>query len=68
MVFATEPFEKLLKVMLRSRQASEAIAVVLKGNPEYLEPAALAGVADRALDEAVQRLTTGRGNLDKLIE
>ena len=68
MVFATEPFEQLLMVMLRAREAPEAIAVVLKGNPEYLEPSALTELADRALDEAVQRLTTGRGNLGKLVE
>lgn len=68
MVLATEPFEKLLKVTLRARQAPDTLGVVLKGNPEYLAPDALAGVADRALDEAVQRLTTGRGDLGKLIE
>ena len=68
MVLATEPFEKLLKVTLHARQAPDTLGVVLKGNPEYLAPDTLAAVADRALDEAVRRLTTGRGNLGKLIE
>ena len=67
-MLATEPFEKLLQVTLHARQAPYALGVVLKGNPEYIAPDALAGVADRALEEAVTRLTTGRGNLGKLIE
>ena len=68
MVFATEPFLQLLKVTLRARGAPEALAVVLKGNPEYLDPAALAALADKALAAAVHRLTTGRGNIDELLE
>jgi hypothetical protein len=67
-VFATEAFRQLLKVTLRARGAPEEIAVVLKGNPEYFEPSVLAALADRTLDEAVRRLTTGRGEIDNLVE
>jgi len=67
-VFATEPFRQLLKVTLRARHAPDALALVLKGNPEYLEPAALAALADKALDAAMDRLTTGRGDIDELLE
>ena len=46
-VFATEPFRQLLKVTLRARHAPETLALVLKGNPEYLEPSALTVLADK---------------------
>ena len=68
MVLATEAFRQLVKVMLRGRQAPETLALVLKGNPEYLEPSVLAAQADNALDAAVLRLTTGRGDIDTLLE
>ena len=59
MVLATEPFVKLLTVMLRARQAPDAIAVVIKGNPEYLDAPAVGPLADRVLDEVVRRLAGG---------
>jgi len=58
-VLATEPFVKLLTVMLRARQAPDAIAVVIKGNPEYLDAPAVGPLADRVLDEVVRRLAGG---------
>jgi hypothetical protein len=67
-VVATEPFRQLLKVTLRARGAPEALAVVLKGNPERLDPEALAVLADKALDAAVRRLTAGSGDIDELLE
>jgi len=67
-VLATEPFRTLLMVTLRARQAPETLAVVLKGNPEYLEPSVLSSLAERVLDEAVQRLTTGSGDPARLLE
>ena len=57
-MLATEAFQKLLMVTLHARQAPATLAVVLKGNPEFLQPAALEELADTALREAVQRLTT----------
>ena len=41
---------------MRARQAPAALAIVLKGNPEYLERTQLDSLADKALDEAMQRL------------
>jgi len=67
-VVAAEAFRKLLAVTLRARQVPDVMAVVVKGNPEYLEPSALDSLADSVLDETVQRLTTGRGDIGKLIE
>lgn len=55
-------------VTLRARHAPETLAVMLKGNPEYLEPTALTTLAEKVLQEAVQRLTTGSGDAGRLIE
>jgi hypothetical protein len=55
-------------VTLRARRAPETLAVVLKGNPEYLDPPALAALADNVLRETVRRLTTGSGDAGKLLE
>jgi hypothetical protein len=55
-------------VTLRARQVPEVMALIVKGNPEYLEPSALEALADNILDEAVRRLTTGCGDAGKLIE
>ena len=68
MVIAAEAFRKLLAVTLRARQVPDAMAVVLRGNPEYLEPSALDALAANVLGEAVRRLTTGQGDAGKLIE
>jgi len=67
-VLATESFEKLLKVVLRARLLPEALAVLIKGNPEYLDKSAQSGLADKVLDEAVHRLTTGCASGKGLIE
>ena len=68
MVIATEAFRKLLAVTLRARGVPAALAIVLKGNPEYLEPSALDALADNLLREAVRRLTTGNGDIEQLLE
>ena len=67
MVLATEAFGKLVKVSVRGRNAPEAMAVVLKGNLEYLEEGSLAELADKALQEIVRRLVSGAGSCDELI-
>jgi hypothetical protein len=59
-VIATEPFVKLLTVMLRARQAPDALAIVLKGNPETVDPAAIAPLADKVLGEVVRQLGGGQ--------
>ena len=47
--------------MLRSRQAPASIAIVIKGNPEYTDPAAIPALADKLLDETVRRLAGTEG-------
>ncbi len=66
-VLAAEPFEKLLKVVLRARQMSATLAVLIRGNPEYLDQPAQTVLADQVLDEAVHRLTTGAASGKGLI-
>ncbi|MBI3917187.1 MAG: hypothetical protein HY322_09285 [Betaproteobacteria bacterium] len=67
MVLATEAFAKLAKVTLDARRLPGTLAIVIRGNPEFLDEPALAQVADRVLDEAVRRLTTGAGSIESLI-
>ncbi|MBI3069191.1 MAG: hypothetical protein HYY79_10055 [Betaproteobacteria bacterium] len=67
MVLATEAFSKLVKVSLEARRAPEALAIVLKGNPEFLNEERLVDLADKALDETVRRLTAGTGSCDTLV-
>ncbi len=55
-VIAAEAFTKLLTVMLRSQQAPDSLAVVVKGNPEYLDATAIDALADQVLDDVVQQL------------
>ncbi len=42
--------------MLRSQQAPDSLAVVVKGNPEYLDPTAIDALADQVLDDIVRQL------------
>lgn len=53
---------------LDARKLPGAMAVVIKGNPEFYDETALAQLADRVLDEAVRRLTTGAGSMGALVE
>jgi len=50
--------------MLRARQAPDALAVVIKGNPEYVDPAAIAPLADKVLAEIVRQLGGGQRAAD----
>ncbi len=59
-VIATEAFVKLLTVVLRARQAPDALAVVIKGNPEFVEPAQIAPLADRVLADIVRQFGGGQ--------
>ena len=58
MVVATEQFVKLAKVIMRSQQVPESIAIMIKGNPEYVSDEELAAIADELILQAVERLTT----------
>ena len=55
-VIATEAFAKLLTVMLRSQQAPDSLAVVLRGNPEYLDQSAIDTLADQVLEDIMRQL------------
>ncbi len=57
MVVATEQFEKLAKVIMKSQNVPESIMVLIEGNPEFISDEELDNVADRVLGEAVGKLT-----------
>lgn len=66
MVLVTEAFAKLAAVTLEARKLSHALAIVIRGNPEFFAAEVLEDVADRVLDEAVRRLTTGEGAMEPI--
>ena len=56
-VVATEQFEKLAKVIMRSQKVPESIAIMVRGNPEYISVEKLELVCDEVVDEVRVRLT-----------
>ena len=56
-VVATEQFEKLAKVIMRSQKVPESIAIMVKGNPEYISVEKLDLVCDQVAEEVRVRLT-----------
>jgi len=56
-VVATEQFDKLAKVIMRSQNVPESIAIMVKGNPEFISDEKLSGIAEEVLLEAIARLT-----------
>ena len=56
-VVATEQFEKLAKVIMRSQSVPESIAVMVKGNPEYISYEKLEAVCEQVVEEVLARLT-----------
>ena len=56
-VVATEQFEKLAKVIMRSQNVPESICVMVQGNPEFISAEKLAGLCDEVTGEVLQRLT-----------
>ena len=57
MVVATEQFEQLAKVIMRSQNVPESIAIMVKGNPEYIAQEALNTVCDEVVEAVLVRLT-----------
>ena len=55
-VIATGQFVGLAKVMMRSRRVPETIAVVIAGNPEFLDETAFDPLAAQVLADMLQRL------------
>ncbi len=56
-VVTTEQFEKLAKVIMRSQNVPESIAIMVKGNPEYIAQEELRRVSDEVVEEVLARLT-----------
>jgi hypothetical protein len=56
-VVATEQFEKLAKVIMRSQNVPESIAIMVKGNPEYIAQEELKRVCDLVVEDVLVRLT-----------
>ena len=56
-VVATEQFEKLAKVIMRSQKVPESIAIMVKGNPEFISVEKLELVCDQVAEEVHVRLT-----------
>ena len=56
-VVATEQFEKLAKVIMRSQNVPESIAIMVKGNPEYIAQDELTRICDQVVEEVLVRLT-----------
>ena len=56
-VVATEQFEKLARVIMRSQKVPDSIAIMVKGNPEYITQQELRNVCDQVVDDVLVRLT-----------
>jgi hypothetical protein len=56
-VVATEQFEKLARVIMRSQNVPESICIMVKGNPEFISTEKLAGVCEEVAGEVLTRLT-----------
>ncbi len=56
-VIATEQFETLAKVIMQAQNVPASVAILIKGNPEFIADDELMVVADRVMEEAVDRLT-----------
>ena len=53
----TEQFEKLSKIIMKSQNVPESIAVMVKGNPEYISAEALQAACEQVAEEVIDRLT-----------
>lgn len=56
-VIVTEQFEALAKTVMKSQNVPESVAVMIKGNPEFISDDELTKVADGVLEDVVERLT-----------
>ncbi len=57
MVVVTEQFEKLSRVIMKSQNVPASIAIMVKGNPEYISREALEVMSEKVLQEVIDRLT-----------
>ena len=58
MEIITEQFVALASAIIRANKLPASTIVTVPGNPEYVAKKELAGIADRALAEVVDKLTT----------
>ena len=56
-VVATEQFEKLAKVIMRAQNVPESIAIMVKGNPEFISAEKLEQVCEEVAEDVLVRLT-----------
>jgi hypothetical protein len=56
-VIATEQFDRLAKVIMRSQNVPESITVMIPGNPEFVSEERLVILAENVLGEVIDRLT-----------
>jgi hypothetical protein len=56
-VVTTEQFNRLAAAIMRSQRVPQSIAIEIKGNPEFIPDEELAIVADRVIEQIVDRLT-----------
>ena len=56
-VVATEQFEKLAKVIMRAQNVPESIAIMVKGNPEFISVEKLEQVCEEVTEDVHARLT-----------
>ena len=56
-VVATEQFDKLAKVIMKSQNVPESIAIMVKGNPEFISAEKLEQVCEEVAEDVRVRLT-----------
>ena len=56
-VVVTEQFDKLSRIIMKSQNVPESIAIMVKGNPEYISKEALQSTCERVAEEVIDRLT-----------
>lgn len=56
-VVVTEQFEKLSKIIMKSQNVPGSIAIMVKGNPEYISPEELQLACEQVAQEVIDRLT-----------
>lgn len=56
-VVVTEQFDKLSRIIMKSQNVPESIAIMVKGNPEYIPPEVLAATCEQVAQEVIDRLT-----------
>lgn len=57
----TEQFEGLAKVVLKSQQVPDSVAVLIRGNPELFSDDEIVRISEQVLRDIVSGLTKPRG-------